>query len=75
MGSYIYRPFCKSYCMFIMADDYVWNIETGSENRLKKRCCVFKDNCFICANKTVICKRAVEKQPERPNTSSDSMLL
>lgn len=44
-----------------MVDDYVWNIEIGFENWLKKCCCVFKYNWFICVNKIVICKCVVEK--------------
>ena len=52
MSSCIFRLFCKS-LLYIhnAADDDVWNIETIPKT--EKRCCVFKDNCFICANKTV----------------------
>ena len=42
-----------------MADDDVWNIETCSENW--KALLYFKDNCFICANKTVYYLLKVER--------------
>ena len=43
--------------------------------KTEKRCCVFKGNCFIFADKTVKCKRAVEEQPKSLKTPSDLMLL
>jgi len=51
MISYIYQLFCKSLLYICNADDDGWNIETFQ--KLKSVVFFFKDNCFICANKTV----------------------
>ena len=51
MISYIYRLFCKS--LLYIHNGWWWCLKHRIVLKTEKCCCVFKDNCFICANKTV----------------------
>ena len=44
-------------------------------DKIEKRCCVLKGNCYICANKTVWCNKNKKKNREKNHHYSNHKLV